>query len=235
MRQKVVGVLGGMGPESTADLLAKIVRSTPVTREQDHLRVIVDSNPKVPNRTDALLSGETAPGIRALTETASNLERAGAELIGMPCNTAHAFLAEVRKSVGVPVLDMIDEAAGRARQVFGAGAVIGLLATDGTHRAGIYHEALGRHGLVLVAPVAWEVQRGVMDALGGVKLSGVSEESGRALAVAIGDLSEQGATALVAGCTEVSLVLEKHPPDLPWLDPLQVLAEALVREAGGHP
>ena len=234
MRQKVVGVLGGMGPESTAELLAKIVRATPVVREQDHLRVIVDSNPKVPDRTEALLSGDTAPVIEALTATARNLERAGAEVIGMPCNTAHAFLGEIRASVGVPVLDMIGEAAARAREVFGVEAVVGVLATDGTHKTGLYREALDRHGLVGIAPAERGVQRAVMDALHGVKLSGVSEASAEALGAAIVDLEEQGATALLAGCTEVSLVLEQFPPRLPWLDPLQVLAEALVREAGGE-
>ncbi|MFV2072149.1 MAG: aspartate/glutamate racemase family protein [Thermoanaerobaculales bacterium] len=235
MKQRVVGVLGGMGPESTAELLARIVRGTPVATEQDHLRVIVDSNPKIPDRTLALLSGDTAPVIRALTETARNLERAGAELIGVPCNTAHAFLAEIRAGVGIPVLDMISETADRARQVFGDASVVGLLATDGTHHAGIYRHALVRHGLVPVAPTTQSVQRAVMAALGEVKLRGVSARSDRAMSVAIEDLTNQGATALIAGCTEVSLVLARHPPALPWLDPLQVLADALVREAGGRP
>lgn len=234
MEQKVVGVLGGMGPESTADLLAKIVRVTPVAREQDHLRVVVDSNPKIPDRTEALLSGDTAPVIDALIETARNLERAGAEVIGIPCNTAHAFLSEVRAIVGVTVLDMIDEAAARAREEFGAGVVVGVLATDGTHKTGLYREALDRHGLVGVAPADPEVQRAVMDALQGVKLAGVSEASAAALGAAIIDLENQGAKALLAGCTEVSLVLERFPPALPWLDPLQVLAEALVRGAKGE-
>ena len=95
MSAKVIGVLGGMGPESTAALLSRITRRTPAATEQDHLRVIIDSNPKIPNRTDALLFGNLAPVIDALSETASNLERAGAEMIGIPCNTAHAFLAMV--------------------------------------------------------------------------------------------------------------------------------------------
>jgi len=235
MKQRVVGVLGGMGPESTADLLVRIVRSTSVATEQDHLRVIIDSNPKIPDRTTALLSGDTDPVIQALTETARNLEHSGAELIGIPCNTAHAFLAEIRAGIGIPVLDMIGETANRARQVFGDASVVGLLATDGTHRAGIYRSALVRCDLVPVEPATQSIQRSVMAALGEVKLRGVSEGSGRAMAAAIEDLAEQGATALIAGCTEVSLVLTRHPPALPWLDPLQVLAEALVREAGGHP
>jgi aspartate racemase len=228
--QRVVGILGGMGPESTAALYLEIIRRTPIASEQDHLRVVIDSNPKVPDRTGALLSGDTQPVIRALIDTARNLEHGGAQLIGIPCNTAHAFLAEVRASVAVPVLDMIDETACTARQAFGDGAVIGLLATDGTLRARLYHEALARHGLRAVAPDP-VTQRAVMAVIGEVKRHGVAEGALAALLPAISDLSGQGASALIAGCTEISLVLARTTPALPWLDPLEVLAQRLIAEA----
>ena len=229
----IVGVLGGMGPESTAELLVRITRCTPAAVEQDHLRVICDSNPKIPNRTEALLSGETGPIIEALAQTALNLERAGAEVIGIPCNTAHAFLADVRTAVGVPVVDMIGEAANRALEIFGEGTVVGLVATDGTLRTRLYHEALESVGLVAMSPSASGIQYAVMDALDSVKLHGPTEDAYGALGAAVRDLTSNGATAVIAACTEVSLVFERHPPDLPWLDPLQVLAEALVWEAIG--
>jgi aspartate racemase len=231
--EKTIGVLGGMGPESTAELLLRITRATPAAVEQDHLRVIIDSNPKIPNRTNALLSGELEPVVRALTATARNLEKAGAEIIGIPCNTAHAFLDDLRPAVGVPIVDMVEESAQQARELFGAGTVIGLLATDGTLRTRIYHEALDRVGLAGIGPPTPGVQNAVMDALDAVKLHGASEEVFRVLAVAVRDLFGQKVTALIAGCTEVSLVLDRFPPELPWLDPLQVLAEALIREATG--
>jgi aspartate racemase len=229
----LVGVLGGMGPESTAELLVRITRCTPAKVEQDHLRVVIDSNPKIPNRTDALLSGETGPIIEALAQTALNLERAGAQIIGMPCNTAHAFLGDIRAAVGVPVVDMIGESALRALEFFGEGVTVGLLATDGTLRARLYHEALEEVGLVPLSPTVPGVQYAVMDALDAVKLHGVSEDAYSALGMAVRNLASEGATALIAGCTEASIVLERHTPDLPWLDPLQILAEALVREAIG--
>ena len=229
--QKIVGILGGMGPESTAVLLQKIMRLTPAAVEQDHLRVIIDSNPKIPNRTDALLFGNLKPVIEALCETAGGLERAGAEVIGMACNTAHAFLTEVRASVEVPVVDMIGEMALQARQAFGKQTVVGILATDGTMRTRLYHEALESNHLEGVGPVGPGVQNAVMDTLDTVKLHGVSDEAKGAISVAIGDVTAQGATALIAGCTEVALVLERYPPNLPWLDSLTVLADALVREA----
>jgi len=222
-----------MGPESTAELLVRITRCTPAAVEQDHLRVICDSNPKIPNRTDSLLSGETGPIIEALAQTALNLEQAGAGIIGIPCNTAHAFLADVRAAVSVPVLDMIGEAATRALAIYGEGTVVGLVATDGTLRTRLYHDALEGVGLVAMSPSASGIQFAVMDALDSVKLHGPTEDAYGALGAAVRDLTSNGATAVIAACTEVSLVFERHPPDLPWLDPLQVLAEALVREAIG--
>ena len=232
----IIGVLGGMGPESTAKLLVQITRATPAAAEQDHLRVILDSNPKIPNRTEALLSGETGPIIEALAQTALSLERAGAEIIGIPCNTAHAFLPDLREAVGVPVVDMIGESALRAVETFGKEVTVGLLATDGTLRSRLYHEALEGVGLTPMSPSAPGIQYAVMDALDSVKLHGVTEDAYNALAAAVGNLASEGATCLIAACTEVSLVFERHTPDLPWLDPLQILADALVREAmGGGP
>jgi aspartate racemase len=220
-----------MGPESTAELLVRITRRTPAAVEQDHLRVIVDSNPKIPNRTDALLAGELQPVIDALVETARNLERAGAQVIGIPCNTAHVFLADVREQVSLPIVDMVEETARAALETFGEGAVVGLLATDGTLRTRLYHEALEECRIVAVGPHDQGVQNAVMDTLDMVKLHGVNEDSQTALAAAIRDVAAQGATSLIAGCTEVSLILQRYPPNIPWIDPLTVLAAALVREA----
>ncbi len=220
-----------MGPESTAELLVRITRHTPAAVEQDHLRVIIDSNPKIPNRSDALLDGQLQPVIRALGETARNLEAAGAEVIGIPCNTAHAFLLDVRECIDTPVVDMVEETAIQAREEFGENTTIGVLATDGTLRTRLYHEALERNSLIAVGPSAPGVQNAVMDALEMVKLHGVSEETKASIGLAIRDVSEQGATALIAGCTEISLILQRYPPSLPWLDPLTVLAQALIREA----
>jgi aspartate racemase len=230
MKHRTIGILGGMGPESTAALYLKITRLTPIVREQDHLRIIIDSNPKIPDRTEAIRSGSRDAAIRALTETARNIERAGAQLIGIPCNTAHAFLEEIRASVGVSVVDMVDETAQRARDTFGAGAAVGLLTTDGVHLTGLYHRALARVALTAITPDTG-CQSTVMSVIGEVKRLGVAERHRAVLAGPIRDLGRRGATALIAGCTEISLLLSSHPPDLPWLDPLDVLAEALIRDA----
>ena len=220
-----------MGPESTAELLVHLTRCTPAAVEQDHFRVVVDSNPKIPNRTEALLSGELEPVIRAMADTALNLEKAGAEIIGIPCNTAHAFLADVRKFVEIPVVDMVDATARRASELFEPGSAVGLLATDGTVRTRLYHEALERYGLMAIAPPTPGVQNAIMDALEAVKIHGVSLDIYQALALGVRDLVTENVAGLIAGCTEVSLVFLRHEPELPWIDPLQVLAGTLVDEA----
>jgi len=221
-----------MGPESTDELLLRITHATPIHVEQEHLRVLIDSNPQIPNRTEALLSGETGPVIKALSETARNLQRSGAEVLGIPCNTAHAFLADAVRAVDVPVVDMIGETAGAARDRFGVGSTVGLLATDGTIRTKLHYDALAGVGVGCQPPPSPDIQRRLMQALDDVKRRGVSADAARSLTAALGDILASGRVAgVISGCTEVSLVLERYPPELPWIDPLQVLAEALVREA----
>ena len=100
MPERVVGILGGMGPEATVDFFAKVIARTPAKRDQDHLRIIIDNNPKIPDRTEAILTKdkslfpmlvETAKNLEMLVETAKNLEKAGADFIVIPCNTVHYF------------------------------------------------------------------------------------------------------------------------------------------------
>ena len=156
-RQKVVGVLGGMGPLATADFYTKLVRLTPARADQDHLRVIIDSNPKIPDRT-AALRGEGPDPTEALVATARGLERAGADLIAIPCNSAHAYLQAIRGSVGIPVLDIMEEVAAAAAALVPRPRAAGLLATSGTMQARLYHRALASRGIDVVEPAAAAVR-----------------------------------------------------------------------------
>ncbi|GAH53208.1 unnamed protein product, partial [marine sediment metagenome] len=110
MPEKIIGILGGMGPEATVDLFHKIIKFTPAKKDQDHFRIIIDNNPKIPDRTAAIL-GKGEDPLPALQETARNLEKAGVDFIIIPCNTAHYFLPQIQKSVNIPVLNMIEETA----------------------------------------------------------------------------------------------------------------------------
>ena len=149
MAKKIIGILGGMGPTATADLFNKIIISTKAACDQEHLHVIIDSNTDIPDRTAALLNGGEDP-TEQLVLSARRLQSAGAELIAMPCNTAHGFYDAVCAAVDIPVLHMIKLTAQELRREGVTRA--GLLATDGTVRTGIYDKCFEGSGIELLTP-----------------------------------------------------------------------------------
>ena len=233
MMAKVIGILGGMGPEATCDLFQKIIRVTPlvkgpIRRDQDHLRVIVDSNPAIPDRTAAILGGGEDP-VPLLQETARNLERAGAGLLVMPCNTAHYFWLRIQEAVTIPLLHMMDEVGKELAAAHRGVRRIGLLATSGTVNTGLYHRTLAGHGLEVMVPGA-DTQARVMAAIAAVK-KGELEPARAPLVEAAAELAGAGAEAIVAGCTEIPLVLQQPAVGVPLLDATWVLAKAAVTAA----
>ena len=220
-----VGVLGGMGSAAAAEFFQRLVVATPAASDQEHLHVLIDNDPSVPNRTNAILHGGPSP-VPHLTAMARRLEAAGADFLVMPCNTAHVYISEIRASVSIPALDMIGEAvAGIDR------ASIGLLATDGTIRSGLYQDACDVRGIRVVLPGP-EDQRLVMAAIGEVKRGKEPQRVGEELVPIVRRLERDGAEAVIAGCTEISLVDGAGMPiDCDWIDALDRLVEATVRHA----
>ncbi len=147
--KKVIGILGGMGPLATADLFQKITLHTAASCDQDHPRVCIDSNTNISDRTAALLHGGADP-VPEMVKSAQRLESIGADLLIMPCNTAHNFYDAVASSVSIPVLHMIaiTRDALKSRGVKCAG----LLATDGTVQTGIYQRTFEGSGVELLTP-----------------------------------------------------------------------------------
>ena len=229
--KKVVGILGGMGPEATADLFLRIIKATPAKKDQDHLRIIVDDNPRIPDRTEAILGVGPNP-LPEMIRTAQNLERAGADFIVMPCNTAHYFLEELQKNVGIPILNMIELTAEEIKRRLPNARRVGLLATTGAVKTGIYERALAKVGVEVLVPEG-ELQDRVMEAIyGNIKAGNL--EGGREIILEMAKhLVERGAEAIICGCTEVSLVLKQGDLPVPVVDPLQILAEQAVRYALG--
>jgi len=112
---RIIGILGGMGPEATLDLYRHIISLTPASRDQDHIQVLIYSNPKIPDRTKAITAGGENP-LPYLREAAKLLEKGGAGIIAMPCNAAHHYLSEVRQTIHVPFLDMIEQTSRELRK-----------------------------------------------------------------------------------------------------------------------
>jgi len=127
-QKRVIGILGGMGPAATLALYERILALTSAECDQDHLHVIIDSNPKIPDRTAAILGDGESP-LPAMIEGARTLERAGANVLVIPCNTAHHWLADLQKAVSIPIIDMINETASLIAAHRPLLRKIGLLAT----------------------------------------------------------------------------------------------------------
>ena len=228
----VVGILGGMGPAATVDLFDRIVRATPAETDQDHLRILIDNNPAVPDRTAAIL-GEGPNPVPLLMQGVLDLAERGAELIAIPCNTAHHFLPEVQESCPVPILDMIVETARHIRDVYGESCSVGILATIGTVGTGLYQRALEQEGLTWKLPLEAE-QHALMDAIYGSQgiKAGVAPEGPRAVIQEIGrQMANRGADVFVLGCTEIPLVIGPNDLTKPSIASNQVLADVTVCRA----
>lgn len=214
---KTLGVLGGMGPAATLDFLAKLQAATPVRREQDHLRVLVDINPKVPDRN----VGDADPG-PVLAAMAAGLRDGGAEVLAIACNTAHAFADQVRAS-GLPLIDML-EVAGQAARAAGA-VKVGVLGTG--LALGLYRDRLSTQGLEVITPDDHE-QIEFMALLYRIKSGDLGPASREAMAALAHRLIGKGAQVIIAGCTEVPLVLSSEDLAVPLIDATDALAVACV-------
>lgn len=216
---KVLGVLGGMGPAATIAFLERVLALTPADRDEDHIHMLVDLNPHVPNRhTEPEAAGRT------LAEMAARLRDQGAEVLCMPCNTAHAHAGGIR-AAGLPFIDMIAETADAAAA---AGArKVGVLATPGGEA--LYAQALAARGLDIVRLEGAD-REAVMAAIFAVKAGDAGEGPKGEMRRLAAALVAAGAGAVIAGCTEVPLLIGAADVAVPLVDSAEVLAAACVRD-----
>ena len=231
-RFKMIGVIGGMGPLATVDFERKLLSHVCAERDQDFPQVISFNNSRVPDRTAALLGRGPSP-VSELVRTACLLVGAGAEILSMPCNTSHAFFAEVQAQVRVPIVNMVEEVCNAIAAIGGVRRV-GLLATTGTVRLQIYHNALERRGIHLInLPVSMQ-EKNVMDAIyghltgEGIK-RGHTVRPGALLREATEWLLEHGSQVVILGCTELPIVLQDCGSCL--IDSTDVLAKSVIAKA----
>jgi aspartate racemase len=225
---KTLGIIGGMGPLATADLFNKIIMLTDAASDEEHIHIVIDNNPKIPDRTKAVLEGSDAP-FPYILHSAQRLMNMGADILLLPCNTSHVFYPRLCEAIGVPVINMVEET---AKQVSAMGfKKAGLLATSGTLYAGLYEKALDRHGIEAVLPSAGgqnEVMRIIYE---GVK-AGRDKFDTSVLREELSSMAGGGAQTLILGCTELPLAFEKYGIEFPSVDPGLILAKAAIIQAG---
>ncbi len=229
---KKIGILGGMGPKATIYLFEQIVNFTRAERDSDHIPIIIFNNPKIPDRTEALINRGPS-SLPLLIDGARLLEQAGASFILMPCVTAHYFYPEIIQSINIPFLHLIEETGQYLEEKMPGLKKIGLLATSGTVHTRIFQDHLEDRGKEIMVPDKKNQQR-FMDAIygqQGVK-AGFTQQPKELILEVVSHLIEKGSQAVIAGCTEVPLALKPEDIPLPLINPLKILAHKAIEEAG---
>jgi aspartate racemase len=243
--EKWIGVVGGVGPFAGIDLLGKIAAQTVAGEDQAHLTVLNWSQPNlIVDRTEFLLGKVAENPAFALAAQVQQLAKMGAEVVGIPCNTAHAprIFAQIRAELAaadcdIILLHMIEEVGRFLQATHPSVRQIGVLSTTGTYRAGVYADVLEPLGFTAVLPPntlqTEKIHPAIYDPIYGIKACGfVTEQAGNNLRLGIKSLKVAGAEAIILGCTELPLAFEKsHEASLPLIDPTLILARALIREA----
>ncbi len=229
----LIGVLGGMGPAASVDLYAKIVAATRARGDRDHVRVMIDGDPEVPDR-QAAIAGTGPSAAPAIVAKAQRLKAAGADVLVMACNAAHAYRADVERATGLPFVSLVETAVDAAVDGAPEAHTIGLLATPATLDAGLYTEPAARRGRQLVSPDELrDGRKRLMDLVWRVKAGETGSETREEMAVLAAELVAAGAGVVIAACTEVPLVLDQSRVVVPLVDAATALAVRLVEMGGG--
>ena len=224
---KRIGIIGGMGPMASVDLMKKIILATDAATDQEHIPMLLDNNTQVPDRTKAILGLGPSP-VPEMLASAKRLEAGGADFIIMACNTAHYFLPEILPKLNIPVVSIITTTVDSVKKR--GFKKIGLLCTSGTARTGLYQKALEENGMECISPVGEEQK--LVDAMiyDGVKANNLNYDI-KPVENLLAKMQSQGAEAFILGCTEVPLAVEMYHLKGVFIDATDELALAAVKLA----
>lgn len=221
---KLLGVLGGMGPEATVYFLGKIVEVTYAEEDQDHIPVIVYNYPQIPDRVAAYFGRGESP-LPFLLAGVKKLQEAGADFVAIPCNSSHLWIDELASESKANILNLVEIT---IREIPNDSR-IGLMATTATVESELYALPLRKKGVDVLFP---DNQDFMMDQIRKVKSGDVEKARMNMLSI-VRELVERGSTHILAGCTEVPVAIGNDELPVPLLDPMEIMAVECVRKIGG--
>ena len=229
---KTLGILGGLGPAASVYFYHLLTEHTLAKRDQDHLNIVLFSGASIPDRSEYIMGKSDASPLPLMKEDVEKLVSIGADLIAIPCNTAHYFFDEIKKISPVPVLNIVQETVTLAKRT--GAKKIGILATTGTILAGAYQHAARNAGIDYIAPTDDEQKTLMSIIYDAIK---TAETPNFDAFYAIADrLLEKGCDALILGCTELSLIPKNERYDrYPFIDSLFVLTAKCIKECDKIP
>ncbi|MDR3533518.1 MAG: amino acid racemase [Rhodopila sp.] len=232
MTDKMLGVLGGMGPLASAQFMLRLTLLTPAGRDQDHIPAVLWSDPRIPDRS-AARRGVGPDPLPWLMRGIDGLRAAGCGAIAIPCNTAHGWFEPMAQAAGLPILHIVDAAATDLRRIGITRGTIGLMGTAATLEMRLYQDRLEAQGWDCITPEPAQMERLVIPAIAAVKANQVAEAYAP-LAEVVNSLASRGAAAVVLGCTEIPLGIQAGPAEalrVPVVDTIDALARAAIKWA----
>ena len=228
-KKQVLGVIGGLGPIATAHFMELVIRMTDARTDQEHLNMIVYSFPSIPDRTGYILDNTQPSPLPPMTAIGQTLAQQGADHIAIPCLTAHYFYEELTAGIPAPIINGIAETVEHLQQ---QGITrVGIMATDGTIRTGLFRRELERRGMTPLIPTP-DRQKDVMHLIYQNIKANLPAEMDRFHAVRQ-ELQGMGAQAIILGCTELSLIKRDEDIGAGFIDAMEVLAQQSVIRCGG--
>lgn len=222
---KKLGILGGLGPMATAYFLQLLTQMSDAQTDQEHMEIVLYSKPSIPDRTKYIIGESEISPVEDMVAVGQKLKEMGADILAIPCITAHYFHKELEERIGLPIIHAIEETVFRLEEE--KTAKVGILATDGTIASGLFQNALEQHGIQAVIPVA-ESQKKLMEIIYHEIKAGAKINMPLFHQIAR-ELFDQGAEVILLACTELSLIKKEHVLPAGYLDVMEVLARKAVQ------
>ncbi len=233
MAEKTVGIIGGMGPGATIDLMQRILRLTPAPEGRDmddidHIRCLVDNNPKIPSRIKAIIDKDGEDPGPFIADMAKGLESWGADFLAIPCNTAHYYYDIVQKAVNIPVINLIDIVCNHIKTHFPDHDKIGILASTAVKITQLYSNKLKRFDIKDVWPDS-DHQAILLKVIKEIKKGNMDSKVQNDYAQVCDNLLHKGVKTAIIACTELSIL--KGKTSIYTVDAAEILAKEIVRQA----
>jgi aspartate racemase len=224
--KKKVGIIGGMGPEATLNFFKKVIEFTDAKSDQEHVSMVIDNNTKIQDRSLFILNGGPNPK-EELIGTAKKLQNYGAEIIAMPCNTAHFFYEDIKSSIDIPIINMIEETANHILKEKKNKKIV-LLSTEGTYKSKIYEKVFEKKNLDLIIP-SKNHRKQIMELIYKVKKNEKINYS------KVNEILKQIKVSdeiFLLGCTELPIIFQNQKISEEYIDTVEILAKEVILKAG---
>ncbi len=226
-KEKYFGVIGGMGSKATSEFFERVVESTKAEKDQDHLNLLISNHATLPDRTEVIIGNRSEDFLKSIKRDFEILEFAGVTDLAIPCNSAHFFYDDMQAMTSIKIINMVEEAVKKIHQEHGSGIKVGLLATDGTVRSGVYNKVCEKYGIELAVPDL-KSQRGIMSVIYN-NIKGHMDLDSTLLEELIERLIyEQECKSVIIGCTELSCVNVREALRVYIYDAMDILVDKTI-------